>query len=364
MKWPHWRGSIAGFSKPSCPPDRLTACPPGRRTDAKPLADNHLDTIDQAISAVHARLERSELSFGHGCDDSYDEAVWLVAVAIGIPVDRIDAESDAKLDASEQAQIEELLQARIDQRAPLAYLAGEAWLAGRRFLCDRRALVPRSPIGLILQQGLDPWLRHPDRVTRVLDLCTGGGSLAVIAAQTFNEAEVVATDLSGQALALAADNLALFGLEDRIELRQGHLWAPLQGLQFDLILCNPPYVDAQSMATLPTEWRHEPTLGLDGGLSLRAVAQSAEIGAAEIGAAEIDAAKIAAPDEKDDGLDLVRQVIAQASAHLTADGLLILEIGHQIDAFEAAFPGLTPIWLPVPAGDQMIALLERSALPA
>ena len=308
-----------------------------------------MDTIDQAILAVHDRLESAELSYGHGCDDSYDEAVWLVAVAIGIPVDRIDAESDAKLDASEQAQIEELLQSRIDQRAPLAYLTGEAWLAGRRFLCDRRALVPRSPIGLILQQGLDPWLRHPDRITRVLDLCTGGGSLAIIAAQTFSEAEVVATDLSGQALALAADNLALFGLEDRIELRQGHLWAPLEGLQFDLILCNPPYVDPQSMANLPTEWRHEPTLGLDGGLSLRAVAQPDEIAAA---------------DEKDDGLDLVRQVIAQASAHLTANGLLILEIGHQINAFEAAFPGLTPIWLPVAAGDQMIALLERSALPA
>jgi len=308
-----------------------------------------LDTIDQAILAVHDRLESAELSYGHGCDDSYDEAVWLVAVAIGIPVDRIDAESDAKLDASEQAQIEELLQARIDERAPLAYLTGEAWLAGRRFLCDRRALVPRSPIGLILQQGLDPWLRHPDRITRVLDLCTGGGSLAVIAAQTFSEAEVVATDLSGQALALAADNLALFGLEGRIELRQGHLWAPLEGLQFDLILCNPPYVDAKSMANLPTEWRHEPTLGLDGGLSLRAVAQPDEI-------AEVI--------ETHDGLDLVRQVIAQASAHLTANGLLILEIGHQIDAFEAAFPGLTPIWLPVAAGDQMIALLERSALPA
>jgi ribosomal protein L3 glutamine methyltransferase len=202
---------------------------------------------------------------------------------------------------------------------------------------------------LILQQGLDPWLRHPDRITRVLDLCTGGGSLAVIAAQTFSEAEVVATDLSGQALALAADNLALFGLEGRIELRQGHLWAPLEGLQFDLILCNPPYVDAKSMANLPTEWRHEPTLGLDGGLSLRAVAQPDEI-------AEVI--------ETHDGLDLVRQVIAQASAHLTANGLLILEIGHQIDAFEAAFPGLTPIWLPVAAGDQMIALLERSALPA
>jgi len=308
-----------------------------------------LDTIDQAILAVHDRLESAELSYGHGCDDSYDEAVWLVAVAIGIPVDRIDAESDAKLDASEQAQIDELLRARIEQRAPLAYLTGEAWLAGRRFLCDRRALVPRSPIGLILQQGLDPWLRHPDRITRVLDLCTGGGSLAIIAAQTFSEAEVVATDLSGQALALAADNLALFGLEGRIELRQGHLWAPLEGLQFDLILCNPPYVDAKSMANLPTEWRHEPTLGLDGGLSLRAVAQPDEI-------AEVI--------ETHDGLDLVRQVIAQASAHLTANGLLILEIGHQIDAFEAAFPGLTPIWLPVAAGDQMIALLERSALPA
>jgi len=312
-----------------------------------------LDTIDQAILAVHERLESAELSFGHGCEDSYDEAVWLVAVAIGIPVDRIDAESDARLDASELAQIEELLQARIDQRAPLAYLTGEAWLAGRRFLCDRRALVPRSPIGLILQQGLEPWLLDPDRITRVLDLCTGGGSLAVIAAQTFSAAQVVATDLSAQALALAADNLTLFGLEDRIELRQGHLWTPIDGLQFDLILCNPPYVDAQSMAELPPEWRHEPTLGLDGGLSLRAVAQSAEI----------DVAKVASADLKDDGLDLVRQVIEQASAHLTADGLLILEIGHQIQAFEAAFPSLTPIWLPVPAGDQMIALLERSALP-
>jgi len=312
-----------------------------------------LDTIDQAILAVHERLESAELSFGHGCEDSYDEAVWLVAVAIGIPVDRIDAESDARLDASEHAQIEELLQARIDQRAPLAYLTGEAWLAGRRFLCDRRALVPRSPIGLILQQGLEPWLLDPDRITRVLDLCTGGGSLAVIAAQTFSAAQVVATDLSAEALALAADNLTLFGLEDRIELRQGHLWTPIDGLQFDLILCNPPYVDAQSMAELPPEWRHEPTLGLDGGLSLRAVAQSAEI----------DVAKVVSADVKDDGLDLVRQVIEQASAHLTADGLLILEIGHQIEAFEAAFPSLTPIWLPVSAGDQMIALLERSALP-
>ncbi|NBT79719.1 MAG: HemK family protein methyltransferase, partial [Betaproteobacteria bacterium] len=249
--------------------------------------------------------------------------------------------------------------ARIDQRAPLAYLTGEAWLAGRRFLCDRRALVPRSPIGLILEQGLEPWLPDADRIKRVLDLCTGGGSLAVIAAQTFSAAQVVATDLSAQALALAADNLTLFGLEDRIELRQGHLWTPIDGLQFDLIICNPPYVDAQSMAELPTEWRHEPTLGLDGGLSLRAVAQSADIDLAEI-----DVTKVASADVKEDGLDLVRQVIAHASAHLTADGLLILEIGHQIEAFEAAFPSLTPIWLPVSAGDQMIALLERSALPA
>jgi len=317
-----------------------------------------VDTIDQAILAVHERLESAELSFGHGCVDSYDEAVWLVAVAIGIAVDRIDAESDARLDASEQAQIEELLRARIDQRAPLAYLTGEAWLAGRRFLCDRRALVPRSPIGLILEQGLEPWLPDADRIKRVLDLCTGGGSLAVIAAQTFSAAQVVATDLSAQALALAADNLTLFGLEDRIELRQGHLWTPIDGLQFDLIICNPPYVDAQSMAELPTEWRHEPTLGLDGGLSLRAVAQSADIDLAEI-----DVTKVASADVKDDGLDLVRQVIAHASAHLTADGLLILEIGHQIEAFEAVFPSLTPIWLPVSAGDQMIALLERSALP-
>jgi ribosomal protein L3 glutamine methyltransferase len=227
-----------------------------------------MDTIAQAVHSVHDRLDAAELSFGHGCDNPYDEAVWLVAVAIGIPVDRIDAESDATIDASEQIQIEELLQARIGQRTPLAYLCGEAWLAGRRFLCDRRALVPRSPIAEVLQRGLEPWQPNPDRITRVLDLCTGGASLAIIAAQTYVQAQVTATDLSAQALALAAENLALFGLEDRIELRQGNLWAPIGDLQFDLILCNPPYVDSNAMASLPIEWRHEPTLGLAGGLTL------------------------------------------------------------------------------------------------
>ena len=313
-----------------------------------------MDTIAQAVHSVHDRLDAAELSFGHGCDNPYDEAVWLVAVAIGIPVDRIDAESDATIDASEQIQIEELLQARIGQRTPLAYLCGEAWLAGRRFLCDRRALVPRSPIAEVLQRGLEPWQPNPDRITRVLDLCTGGASLAIIAAQTYVQAQVTATDLSAQALALAAENLALFGLEDRVELRQGNLWAPVGDLQFDLILCNPPYVDSNAMASLPIEWRHEPTLGLAGGLTLWAPEDS--------DAEPPVSLTVQGPLRPDDGLDLVRRILAQAHEHLSEEGLLILEIGHQIEAFEAAFPTLSPVWLPVAAGEQMIALLERSAL--
>jgi len=310
-------------------------------------------TIAEAVAEVRQRLEAAPLAYGHGCSNAHDEAVWLVAVAAGISVDRIDPESDAALDPIECDQINTLLQARITERVPLAYLAGEAWLAGRRFYCDPRALVPRSPIAELLEGGLAPWVDDPEAVGSVLDLCCGSASLGILAAQTFPNAAVTAADISAHALALAADNLVLHQLEDRVRLVHGDLWAPLEGQRFDLILCNPPYVDAEAMAQLPLEWQHEPTLGLAARLRPRLETPNAQQDCSDDSTAE---------PTPDDGLDCIRAILAQAAEHLSDRGVLILEIGHQVRAFETTFPRLPVVWLPVAAGEQMIALLERSAL--
>ena len=296
-----------------------------------------LSTICAAIQDVERRMGESQLAFGHGCADAFDEAVWLVACAIDIAADRIDPESDAPLDSHEQAQIENLLESRMTDRTPLAYLVGEAWLQGRRFLCDQRALVPRSPIAELLACGLAPWIQEDLPPDSILDLCTGGGSLAILAAQAFPGAQVTASDISRPALDLAAENCALFELEERLSIVHGSLWEPLEGRTFDLIICNPPYVDSLAMSALPVEWRHEPTIGLAGDLGIA---------------------------NSRDGLGLIRLILAGAAEHLTERGLLVLEIGHQAAALEAAFPRLPLVWLPVAAGDQMIVLLERSALLA
>ena len=290
-----------------------------------------LRTVRDLLRWSAGRLAAAGAAFGHGTEAPWDEAAWLLLWSLRLPIDQLDPVLDAALTRAERDAAIALVERRCSERLPAAYLTGEAWLRGVRFLSDPRALVPRSPIAELLDSdALAPWIGDGGRIGRVLDLCTGGGSLAILAAMAFPSASVVGSDLSGDALALAAENVALHGLAGRVELRRGALWAPVAGERFDLVVCNPPYVNATSMASLPPEYRHEPAAALGGG---------------------------------HDGMDLVRPIVAGARAHLAEGGLMLLEVGHERGHFEAAFPAIEGVWLPTAGGLDGIVLLEREALP-
>lgn len=286
-----------------------------------------LATVRDLLRYAVSRFEHAGLSFGHGTDNSFDEAAWLVLWSLNLPLDRLEVFADARVTTAERDAVLALIELRCDSRRPLAYLTGEAWLRGRRFRSDDRALVPRSLIAEALDTVLDDWLDAPP--STVLDLCTGGGSLAVLAAQHWPQSLVTGSDLSSDALALAADNVALHGLAARVTLVRGDLFGALGDTRFDLILCNPPYVSQASIDALPPEFRAEPAGALAGGL---------------------------------DGMDLVRRIIAAAPVHLNDEGVLLLEIGHEADHFERAFPELEFTYLPVTSGDDRLALIRREAL--
>lgn len=286
-------------------------------------------TLMQAIEAAAARLEAAGVSFGHGTTNAFDEAVWLVLWRLGLPLDELDAVAERMLSADEQAAIGALLDERITTRRPAAYLTKEAWLQGVSFYVDERAIVPRSLIAEALADGtLDAWLS--DATTRVLDLCTGNGSLAVLAAMAWPEVAVDAADISTDALAVARINVDRHGLAERIRLLESDGLAALPG-PYDLVLCNPPYVNSASMAALPAEYRAEPELALAGGA---------------------------------DGMDFIRRLLAELPQRLSPHGVLVLEIGHERAHFEAAFPALEAVWLPTSAGDDQVLLLDRDALVA
>jgi ribosomal protein L3 glutamine methyltransferase len=279
------------------------------------------------VHAMSARLQEAGVCFGHGTDNAFDEAVWLVLWRLGLPLDDLDGVAERLLSSDEQAAVQALVAERIARRVPAAYLTGEAWLQGVAFSVDARAIVPRSFIAELIADGtLDTWL--PAAEPRVLDLCTGNGSLAVLAALAWSTATVTATDLSVDALEVARINVHRHGLADRITLRHGDGLAAAPGL-FDLILCNPPYVNAESMAALPAEYRAEPSIALAGGA---------------------------------DGMDFVRGLLRDAPAHLAPRGALVIEIGHERAHFEAAFPALQPLWLATSAGDDQVLLLAREDL--
>ena len=283
-----------------------------------------LDCIEQQS----ARLTQAGVSFGHGTTNAFDEAAWLALWRLGLPLDDLDAVASRELTPAEQSRVEALVDERIVTRRPAAYLTGEAWLQGVPFTVDERAIVPRSLIAELVADGtLDAWLT--DRTRSVLDLCTGNGSLAVLAALAWPEVHVDAADLSADALAVARLNVDRHGLHDRIALLQGDGLAATAGRRYDLILCNPPYVNRESMAALPAEYRAEPALALDGGA---------------------------------DGMDFVRPLIAGAAAHLAESGVLVVEIGHEAAHFEAAFPALEFAWLPTSGGDDAVVLVTREAL--
>ena len=296
-------------------------------------------TLIALIEACAARLAEAGVSFGHGTTNALDEAAWLVLWQLGLPLDTLldgdDSLADTPVAADKQALVQALVAERISSRKPAAYLTHEAWLQGFAFYVDERVIVPRSLIAELLVDGGMDYFLHPT-THKVLDLCTGNGSLAVIAASVFPDVTVAASDLSSDALAVAQINVQKHGLQDRITLvASDGLAAPeLAALgPFDLIVCNPPYVNRQSMADLPPEYRAEPAMALDGNL-----------------------------DGGSDGMDFVRSLLQSVAAHLNPQGVLVLEIGNERPYFEAAFPSLEVIWLETSAGEDQVLLLTRETL--
>ena len=288
-------------------------------------------TLVELVTQTSKRLKDGGVAFGHGTTNAFDEAAWLVTAALGLPLDALETQGRRALAAADEAKVEQLLARRIETRKPIAYLTGEAWLQDIPFTVDERSIVPRSYIAELLvdveETGtLDGWLS--DRTWKVLDLCTGNGSLAVLAAMVYPEVVVDASDVSADALAIARINVERHKLGARIRVIESDLFAKLPG-RYDLILCNPPYVPDASMAALPPEYRAEPALALAGG---------------------------------SDGMDLVRRIVAEAGAHLEDDGVLVLEVGHERAAFERAFPRLECAWLETSGGDDRVVLIERRAL--
>ncbi|MFN4003680.1 MAG: 50S ribosomal protein L3 N(5)-glutamine methyltransferase [Hylemonella sp.] len=286
-------------------------------------------TVIELIEAGARSLEAAGVVFGHGTTNAFDEAAWLVLWRLGLPLDDLDAVARQPVTPEQAAQVQVLLRERIATRKPAAYLTHEAWLQGVPFYVDERAIVPRSFIAELIADGtLDAWLS--DETRHVLDLCTGSGSLAVLAALAWPEVRVDAADISADALAVARINVQRHGLQDRITLLQSDGLNAVRG-PYDLILCNPPYVNAQSMAALPPEYRAEPALALAGG---------------------------------DDGMDFIRRLLREAPPQMTERAVLVLEIGHERAHFEAAFPRLPAVWLDTSAGSDQVLLLTREALQA
>jgi len=294
--------------------------------------------FDEAIDDLHSlrdfmRLAMSAFSayqvhYGHGTDNALDEAAYLVLQAMHLPADLDTRWLDARLCRSERAHLVELLRKRCVERIPTAYLVNRAWFAGLEFHADARALVPRSPLAELIQQGFAPWV-EPEHIHSILDLCTGGGSIALACAHYFPDAQIDGVDLSVDALALAEENRAALHLEEQVELLQGDLFAPVAGRRYDLIVSNPPYVDASDMRELPAEYLHEPRMALAAG---------------------------------DDGLDIVRRILREAASYLQPEGALIVEVGNSEAHVQAAWPEVPFTWLHFEHGEDGVFVLTREQL--
>ena len=290
--------------------------------------------LTDLLAQASQRLDAAQLAYGHGTQNANDEAAWLVLWQLGLPLDSdLQALASRAVSTDEQAAVLALIQRRIDTREPAAYLTGEAWLQGVPFTVDRRTIVPRSFIAELLADGsIDPWLSQDTR--DVLDLCTGNGSLAVLAAMAYPDVRVTGADISADALAVARLNVERHGLQTRIELVESDGLARCAG-PWDLILCNPPYVNARSMAALPPEYQAEPALALDGNTA-----------------------------GSHDGMDFIRTLLSDAPRCLKPGGVLVLEIGNEREHFETAFPQLEAVWLDTSAGDDQVLLLTSESLLA
>jgi ribosomal protein L3 glutamine methyltransferase len=288
-----------------------------------------LHTVRDYLRFAVSRFNHAKLFFGHGSNDAYDEAAYLILHTLHLPLDRLDPFLDAQLTEAERSSVLSIIQQRVEKRIPAAYLTHQAMLGNFSFYVDERVIVPRSFIAELLLEQLSPWITKPEEIYSALDLCTGSGCLAILAAHAFPNASLDAVDLSSAALAVAARNVSDYQLQGRVNLIESDLFAKLGAKQYDLIISNPPYVDAGSVAALPQEYLHEPKIALGSG---------------------------------HDGLDATRIILKHAAQHLSENGVLIVEIGHNREVLEAAYPDLPFIWLEVSAGDEFVFMLHKNDL--
>ena len=288
-----------------------------------------LSTLRDWLRYSVSRFEEAGIFYGHGTANAYDEAAWLIMACLHLPHDTLENFLDAQLVDSEKKHLLHLIERRISERIPTAYLVREAWLKGYKFYVDERVIVPRSFIAELLENSLAPWIEFAEMVKSAADICTGSGCLGILLADAFPDASIDVVDISPDALAVANINIANYGLQERITAIQSDMFTALQGKSYDLIISNPPYVDAPSMALLPQEYRNEPQLALGSG---------------------------------NDGLDHTHTLLREAKNHLNDGGLLIVEIGHNRDALLAAYPDVPFTWLEVESGNEFVFLLSKEQL--
>jgi ribosomal protein L3 glutamine methyltransferase len=290
-----------------------------------------LVTVRDWLRWAVSRFNEARLDFGHGTANAWDEAAYLLLHTLHLPLDRLEPFLDARITAPERQQLGQVFSRRIDERVPAAYLTREAWLGDFRFYVDERVIIPRSFIAELLPDGLEPFVGAADRIGAALDLCTGSGCLAILLAYAYPNADVDAVDISSDALAVAQRNVSDYGLAGRINLVRSDLYANLPEKSYDLIISNPPYVTAVAMEMLPPEHRYEPSIALAGG---------------------------------DDGMEAVRTIVQEAPRFLAPEGVLVVEVGNNRDAAEAAFPALPFVWLQTRSADDSVFLLRREDIVA
>jgi ribosomal protein L3 glutamine methyltransferase len=293
------------------------------------MTPNNFSTLRDVLRYAVTRFNTAGLFFGHGSTNAFDEAAYLMLHTLKLPLDKLDPFLDARLLPEEIASLMKVIERRADERVPASYITNEAWLGDYRFYVDERVIVPRSFIAELIPEQFSPWVGDPESVMNVLELCTGSGCLPIMLADAFPNAQVDTVDISADALAVARRNVEEYQLQDRINLIESDLYAKLPEKKYDLIVTNPPYVNAGSMDKLPQEYRHEPQIALAGGA---------------------------------DGMDLVRKIVAGAAQRLTKNGVLIVEIGNEREHAEAAFPEMELTWLSTSAGDDMVFLLTTDQL--
>ncbi|WP_151634962.1 50S ribosomal protein L3 N(5)-glutamine methyltransferase [Noviherbaspirillum aerium] len=293
------------------------------------MTPNDFTTIRDLLRYAVSRFNGAKLFFGHGSINAFDEAAYLILHTLKLPLDKLEPFCDAKLLPDEIQSVLGVLERRVTERVPAAYLTNEAWLGEYRFYVDERVIVPRSFIAELIPEQFAPWVGDPDGVENILELCTGSGCLPIMMADAFPAARIDAVDISPDALAVARRNVDDYALQDRITLFESDLYDKLPQKKYDLIITNPPYVNSGSMSKLPPEYLREPQIALAGG---------------------------------DDGMDLVRRIVAGAAGRLTKNGILMVEIGNERNFAEAAFPDLELTWISTSAGDDMVFLLHADQL--